>query len=95
MKITRDDVLHVANLARLEVDETHVDRLVEQIGTILSYFDTLQNVDTRDVAPTYHAIYSNNAFRVDEESGPLDREIALANAPEQEDGYFVVPRVIG
>lgn len=95
MKITKEEVLHVAKLARLEMDGAAVEKFSEQIGTILSYMDTLNQVDTEGVNPTSHAISLNNAFREDEERGSLNRDAALANAPEHEDGCFVVPRIVG
>jgi aspartyl-tRNA(Asn)/glutamyl-tRNA(Gln) amidotransferase subunit C len=94
MKITREEVLHVAELARLEVDKEQLDKFAEQIGTILAYVDTLKSVDTEGVTLTSHAISMTNAFREDEERGSLDRDSALANAPEKEDGSFIVPKVI-
>jgi len=94
MKITKEEVLHVAQLARLDIDETAIDTLAEQIGKILEYVDTLNRVNTEGVPPTTHAIMLTNAFREDAEKEHLDREAALANAPEQEDGSFVVPKVI-
>ena len=95
MKITKDEVLHVANLARLDIDEASMDKFARQIGTILEYVDTLRRVDTQGVTPTSHAIFLTNAFREDEERENLDRDKALANAPEKEDGNFIVPKVIG
>ena len=95
MKITDEEILHVAHLARLELDEEAIARFSAQIGTVLEYVDQLQQVDTEGVAPTSHAISLNNAFREDEEKEHLDPEAALANAPEQEDGSFVVPKVVG
>jgi aspartyl-tRNA(Asn)/glutamyl-tRNA(Gln) amidotransferase subunit C len=95
MKITKDEVIHVAELARLEIDDAQIDRFADQLGTILAYFDTLNHIDTRGVKPTFHALFSAAAFREDGETGPLDHEAALSNAPEKEDGYFIVPKVIG
>jgi aspartyl-tRNA(Asn)/glutamyl-tRNA(Gln) amidotransferase subunit C len=95
MRITREEVLHVANLARLELDEASIDTFAGQIGKILEYVETLNQVDTEGVVPTSHAIFLSNAFREDEERGHLDREVALSNAPEKEDGNFVVPKVVG
>jgi len=95
MKITKEEVLHVANLAHLHIDESSIEMFAGQIGTILEYIDTLNRVDTKGVPPTTHAISLTNAFREDREKEHLDRESALANAPEQEDGNFVVPKVIG
>ena len=95
MKITREEVIHVSKLARLQMDDADIDPFSEQIGTILEYFETLNQVDTAGIKPTSHAIFLTNAFREDEEKEHLDRESALANAPEKEDGYFLVPKVIG
>lgn len=95
MKITKEEVLHVAHLARLDMDESAIDTFAEQIGKILEYVDTLNRVNTEGVPPTSHAIFLTNAFRDDTEKDHLDRDAALANAPEKEDGSFAVPRVIG
>lgn len=94
MKISKADVLHVANLARLELDDSAIERFAGQIDTILAYVDALKQVDTAGVVPTTHALALTNAFRDDEVRGHLDREEGLANAPEKEDGAFVVPKVI-
>jgi len=95
MKITKQEVLHVARLARLDMDDASVDKFAQQIDTILEYVDTLQQVDTQGVRPTSHAISLTNAFREDGTPHHIDREAALANAPEKEDGYFIVPKVVG
>lgn len=95
MKITKEEVLHVADLARLDLDEESMDTFVGQLGTILEYVDTLNHVDTKGVKPTSHAIFLTNAFREDEPAGHLDRDSALANAPEKEEGSFLVPKVVG
>lgn len=94
MKITKEEVLHVAHLARLDIDGADIDRFAGQIGTILDYVDTLKQVDTTGVAATSHAISLTNAFREDENQDHLDPESSLANAPLKDDGAFVVPKVI-
>ena len=94
MKITNEKVLHVANLARLDVDKVLIDKFAEQIGTILEYVDTLNRVDTKEVTPTSHAISLTNAFRDDDERQSFDSDSALSNAPEKEDGNFIVPKVV-
>lgn len=94
MKITKEEVNHVADLARLEMPEASVQKFVEQIGQILEYVDTLNAIDTTGIVATSHATNLTNAFREDEMHPHIDREDALANAPEQEDGCFIVPRVI-
>ena len=95
MKISKEEVIHVAELARLDLDDIAIATFADQIGSILEYVDTLARVDTKDVRPTTHAIFMNNAFREDAEKEHLDRDAALSNAPEKEDGNFIVPRVIG
>ncbi len=94
MKITKEEVLHVANLARLDIDKVLIDKFALQIGTILEYVDTLKEVDTQGVTPTSHAIFLTNAFREDDEKQSFDSDSALSNAPEKEDGNFIVPKVI-
>jgi aspartyl-tRNA(Asn)/glutamyl-tRNA(Gln) amidotransferase subunit C len=94
MQITPDQVRHVAGLARLELDDNHVERLARQLATILEYIDKLNEVDTQGVAATSHASALTNAFREDETHSHLPREDALSNAPQKADGSFVVPRVI-
>lgn len=94
MKLTNKEVLHVAALARLNIDESLIDTFADQLGNILEYVETLDLIDTRDVAPTFHAVDKSNAFRKDVPAGHLGRESAVSNAPEEEDGYFIVPKVI-
>jgi aspartyl-tRNA(Asn)/glutamyl-tRNA(Gln) amidotransferase subunit C len=95
MKITKDEVLYVAELARLNLDEAAIEKFAGQIGDILDYVDKLNEVDTEGVKPTSHAITLTNAFREDEQHAHLDRELVLANAPQKEDGNFIVPKVVG
>ncbi len=94
MKITKDEILHVANLARLELDAESIDKFSAQIATILEYVDKLEEVDTHGVPPTSHAIALANAFREDIEREHLENDLALSNAPEKESGNFIVPKVI-
>lgn len=94
MKITTEDIIHVGKLARLDLDEHAVKLYAKQLGDILDYVGTLNRLDTAGVEATSHAISIKNAVRDDDvkESMPVAR--ALANAPEQENGSFVVPKVI-
>lgn len=94
MKITAEQVLHVAHLARLNIDPQVLDKLARQVATILEYVDTLAQVDTQGVTPTAHAITVTNAFREDLPCGHLPPDQALANAPSKEEGFFIVPKVI-
>ena len=95
MKITKAEVIHVARLARLDLDEAAVELYTKQLEDILTYMETLNRVDTENVPPTSHATFIENAFREDEVRTSISSEEALANAPLAEDGSFVVPKVIG
>jgi aspartyl-tRNA(Asn)/glutamyl-tRNA(Gln) amidotransferase subunit C len=94
MKLTTEQVQHVANLARLEIEPQAVEKMAGQLATILAYVQKLSEVDTTGVEPTSHAIALTNAFREDRVHEHLKPESAVANAPEKEDGSFVVPKVI-
>ena len=95
MKITRGEVIHVAKLARLDLDDNAVELYTKQLGDILTYMETLNRVDTENVPPTSHATFIDSAFREDEVKASISPEEALANAPKSEGGSFVVPKVIG
>ncbi|MBS4032396.1 MAG: Asp-tRNA(Asn)/Glu-tRNA(Gln) amidotransferase subunit GatC [Clostridiales bacterium] len=94
MKITREEVAHVARLARLEMDDSEMEAYTEQLNAILQYADKLNRLDTEKIQPTAHVLPLNNVFREDRVRPCLPREEALANAPDEEDGMFRVPRVI-
>lgn len=94
MKISRDEVKHVANLARLRFDEEELEKFTDQLNAILTYIDKLNELDTSEVEPTYHVLDLVNVFREDQVQPSLPREAALANAPERADGFFQVPRII-
>ena len=94
MTITAEHVRHVADLSRLSIEPAAVEKLAQQLATILAYIEKLNQVDTAGVAPTSHAIDLTNAFRRDEVQQSLAPEQALSNAPARENGSFVVPRVI-
>jgi aspartyl-tRNA(Asn)/glutamyl-tRNA(Gln) amidotransferase subunit C len=95
MKITKDEVLYVAKLARLNLSEDEVVKFADQIGDVLSYVETLNKVDTDGVNPTSHANFLSNAFREDEVEENFGVDSALSNAPLKENGHFVVPKVVG
>jgi aspartyl-tRNA(Asn)/glutamyl-tRNA(Gln) amidotransferase subunit C len=93
-KISKDEVRHVATLARLELSELEELRLTEQMNSILSYMDKLNELNTNDVPATTHAIQLENVSRQDLVKCSLDRELALNNAPESDGANFIVPKVI-
>jgi aspartyl-tRNA(Asn)/glutamyl-tRNA(Gln) amidotransferase subunit C len=94
MALTEEDALHVAELARLSLTPEEVDGLTRQLNDILAYVEKLQEVDTTGVSPMARVIPVFNMLREDEVKPCLSREEALANAPAQEEGAFVIPRVI-
>ena len=95
MKITKDEVLYVAKLARLELQPEEVDKMTPQLDTILSYVAKLDELDTEKVPEATHSPEMVNAFREDVVHVSMDREKALENCPEQNGEAFVVPRIIG
>ena len=92
--ISRDDVLHVARLARLHLSDEEVDRLQAQLSNILEAIETLRDVDTSHVGPTASVIRLENVMRDDEPRPPMAREAALANAPLRDDPFLRVPTVL-
>ncbi|MBA2849095.1 Asp-tRNA(Asn)/Glu-tRNA(Gln) amidotransferase subunit GatC [Thermosulfuriphilus ammonigenes] len=94
MAITKEEVLHVAHLARLEFSSEEIEVFTRQLAEILEYVKQLDSLDTAQIPPTTHALALTNAFRDDEVCPSIDIEKTLANAPEREGRFFVVPRVI-
>ena len=94
MKIDRKEVEQVARLARLDVNELDVGKLTRQLNTVLSYIDKLNELDTTGIEPMAHALPLNNVFREDGLKPSLESDRSLSNAPEQDDLFFRVPRVI-
>ena len=94
MKITRSEVEHVAQLARLQFEEDQLELFVNQLNTILGYFDKLQDLDTITCEPTSHVVPMNNAFRSDAEEEFADQALLLQNAPSEENSCFKVPKII-
>jgi len=94
MKLSREEVLHIARLARLGVSDEDVERASEQLSNILENFSVLEAVDTADVPPTAQSISLSNVLRKDEECGSLPQEEVLANAPQKEDDSFKVRAVL-
>src|ERR671914_2918088 len=93
-EISREDVLHVANLARLHLTDEEVDRMQAQLSRILEAIETLRDVDTSQVGPTASVIQLENVMRDDVASRGLTREAALANAPLRDDPFLRVPTVL-
>lgn len=88
------DIEKVAKLARLELSEEEKSVFGKQLDQILEYMEKLEGVDTEGVEPTSHAIPLSNVFREDEQRDSFPRQEILGIAPEEEGGYFRVPRII-
>jgi aspartyl-tRNA(Asn)/glutamyl-tRNA(Gln) amidotransferase subunit C len=93
MEITRDEVLHVAKLARLALSDEEVERFRGQLSAILEAVGKVSELDLDGVPPTSHPLDLVNVLADDEPVASLSREEALANAPDPENGFFGVPPV--
>jgi aspartyl-tRNA(Asn)/glutamyl-tRNA(Gln) amidotransferase subunit C len=95
MSISRQEVEKVSLLGRLLLSDEELDTMTHQLGDILGYVELLSEVDTDNVEPMAHALDVANAFREDKVRPSLDREDALANAPNRDEECYLVPAVLG
>ena len=95
MKLSREDVLHIARLARLGLSESEIDKMREQLSDILENFEILEQVDTSDIPPTAQSIALQSVMRDDEVAPSLPPDVILANAPRREGDCFRVRAVLG
>ncbi len=94
-EITRDEVAHLADLARIDLDDAELDHLAPQLSVILESVASISGVAGDDVPPTSHALPLTNVFREDVVTPSLTAEQALAMAPASEQQRFLVPRILG
>jgi len=94
VKITCKDVADVALLSRLEFSESEIETFTGQMDAVLQYAEVLNKLNVENVEPMAHVLPLKNVMRADEAKPSLPRELALSNAPEQEDGYFKVPKIM-
>lgn len=94
MKITAEEVKKVTLLSRLSFTDKEIEELEDSMSGILTYMEELNQYDTENVAPMAHAVEQFNVMREDKPHTSFTNEQALMNAPEKEDGYFKVPRII-
>lgn len=94
MKISKEEVLHVASLARLKFSDADAEKLEADMAEIINFADTLGELDTADIVPTAHAIPMQNAFRADEVKPSFERREILKNAPDFDEEGFIVPKVV-
>jgi len=94
MVIDKKTVDYVANLSRIELDDSQTTLMQNELGKIIGYMEILQNVDTSGIEPLSHVFSATNMTRPDEAGGHYKRELLLANAPERTDEAFVVPKAV-
>jgi aspartyl-tRNA(Asn)/glutamyl-tRNA(Gln) amidotransferase subunit C len=94
MPLSRDEVLHVARLARIGLTGADVEKFQSQLSTILDNFEALRQIDTTDVEPTTYTLPLENVMAADEPIDSLGADEVLANAPLQQDGYLRVRAVL-
>ena len=93
-RLTRSDVLKVANLARLKLSDAEIDDCTTKLGNILDYVALLNEVDTEEVDPLVHAVELSNVFRDDVVQPSLPQQAALSNAPKTDGRHFLVPQIL-
>lgn len=94
-RLTRDDVAHVAHLARLRLTDAELEHFTEQLAAVLEHAADIEALDIPDVAPTAHPFPLRNVTRPDAVRPSLARDEVLASAPAAEDGQFRVPAILG
>ena len=94
MKISQQEVEKIAHLARLDVDDKLKETLAGQLSDILDYIDTLKDVNVEGVTPASGAAFMNNVLREDKVAPSPGPDVTLANAPERDEDFYVVPKVV-
>lgn len=94
MKVDKETLDKIAHLARLEFDEKNTEKMISDMGNIISFVEKLNEVDTRGVEPLTTMSHEINALRADEVKQHLDHESVLKNAPKKDKDYFRVPKVL-
>jgi aspartyl-tRNA(Asn)/glutamyl-tRNA(Gln) amidotransferase subunit C len=92
--LTKEEVIKVAELAKIQLTKEEVETFSKQLPQILSFIEKLNELDTENVPPFYEIIDANAPLREDKPIEGLSNEEALSNAPQKENGFFVVPRVV-
>ena len=94
MELTREEVLHIARLARLGIDDAEIDRLQGELSNILEHFTVLSQVNTEGVPPTAHTVAQCNVLGYDEPAPSLTTEEVLSNAPDRDGDFFRIRAVL-
>ena len=94
MQVEREEILHIAKLACLNIKEEEIEEYRKNLQDILNFAETVNNMDTENISETIGSTSNINVFREDEIKEFKDKELLLQNAPEQEDNMFNIPKVI-
>jgi len=94
MKISKEEIEHIASLARLYLSEEEKELFGSQLSSILDYMEKLNELDTKDIEPTSHVLPLSNVMRDDIPQPSIPREDALMNAPDHTDKFYRVPKII-
>lgn len=94
MSLTREQVEHIALLARLELEQSEFDDVVAKLSRIVEFVDRLQSASVGDVLPMAHPLNTSQRLRPDAVTEEIDRDAIQANAPAVQDGFYLVPKVI-
>ena len=94
MAISKEDILHIANLASLNLSDEEIEKYTADMKEILEFANTINSVDTKNLDETIAAVEKSNAFRKDVVKESLKREELLKNAPSQDEGMYRIPKVI-
>jgi aspartyl-tRNA(Asn)/glutamyl-tRNA(Gln) amidotransferase subunit C len=95
VSLTRDQVQHIALLARLKLEEGEFDDVVDKLSRLVEFVDQLQAAPTEGVAPMAHPLDQSQRLRPDAVTEVIDRDAIQANAPAVRDGFYLVPKVLG
>ncbi len=94
MSINREEIIHIAKLASLNLSDEEIEGYTKDMQEILEFANTVNNVDTDDIEETVGSVGEYNVFRKDEIKQSINKEELLKNAPSQDDGMFRIPKVI-
>ncbi len=92
--ITKEELIHVSEVARLKLTDAEIDLFTKQVGDIIDWFNELSSIDTKDVAPSFHPLTTVNVTREDKTEKCFNKEETFSNTEHKEDGYFKGPRIV-
>ena len=94
MKISKDEIDNIAHLARLDIDDLQKEKIAGQLSNILQYIDKLKDVDVKGIKPSSGVAFMNNVLREDKLKASPGPDVTLANAPDRDEDFYIVPKTI-